>query len=136
MSQGGSPDPLEIVRGIYAGWAEGNLWAGAELYDEHVVYMPPPEDVEEGPFFGLAALTAYMQRWLPTWESWTIEELDSRAVGDTVIAKVRRIGIGKGSGVRVEDEVFQLWTLRGGRIIRFEVIPDEREALSVLGTTA
>ena len=133
MAQGESSDALEIVRAIYAGWADGNLWAGAELYDEHVVYMPPADDVEEGPFFGLEALTAYMHRWLPTWESWKIEALDSRAVGDTVIARVRRIGVGKGSGIRVEDEVFQLWTLRGGRIIRFEVIADEREALSSVG---
>jgi ketosteroid isomerase-like protein len=46
---------------------------------------------------------------------------------------VRQRGVGAGSGVSTEMHYFQLWTFRGGKVIRLEVIADEAEALEAVG---
>jgi len=137
MAPGDDPqrdhEPLEIVRRIYASWAEGKLLANGELYDPYVVYVPPRSDVDPGPYYGIEAVTGYMQRFLEQWESWRIDAVGYTAAGESVVARVRRFGEGKASGVRLEDEIFHVWTVRGGRVIRIDVIDDERDALEAVG---
>jgi hypothetical protein len=98
-----------------------------------VVYTAQPGDPDRGPHYGLEATTAYYLRFLESWEDWRIEGIDYREAGDSVLVRTRRIGIGKGSGVRVEDEAFHVWTFRGDRAIWIEVLLTEAEALEAVG---
>jgi ketosteroid isomerase-like protein len=60
-----------------------------------------------------------------------LEELTD--VGEHVLAKVCERGRGKGSGVEVERELFQLFTFRDDRIARLRMYQDEKEALEAAG---
>lgn len=129
----GADTPLSVVRTIYAGWAEGDFSAAADRFDQHVVYVLHSDDMDRGAYHGMEALRDYMRGFLDTWESWQIDAVEYREVGESVLARVRRTGVGKGSGARIEDEAFQVWTVRGGRIIRVDVMEDERVALALVG---
>jgi ketosteroid isomerase-like protein len=54
-------------------------------------------------------------------------------VGDTVLAEVVQHGKGRASGVEGDNQYFQLFTFRGGKIVRMESIMSEAEALEAVG---
>lgn len=60
-----------------------------------------------------------------------VEELAD--FGEHVLARTRHHGRGKGSGVQVEHRIFQLWTLRAGKVVRARMYYDEAEAREALG---
>jgi len=63
----------------------------------------------------------------------TIQASEVRAVGDTVIASVIQHGKGRASGIEGDSRYFQLFTFRGGKIVRMESVMNEREALEAAG---
>jgi ketosteroid isomerase-like protein len=52
---------------------------------------------------------------------------------DGVLVSCRRRGRGKGSGVEMEGEVHFVFTVRRGKIVRWQMFPSERQALEVVG---
>jgi ketosteroid isomerase-like protein len=128
-----SNENLDALRRVYDGWAAGNAWAEASLYDPHVVHLSQANEPDQGPHYGLEALTKYMRGFLSGWKDWRIEAKEFREAGDTYVVRVRRVGLGKGSGMRVEDEGFHLWTFRGNKVVRIEVYAQECEALEAAG---
>jgi ketosteroid isomerase-like protein len=128
-----SRENLDALQRIYQGWAAGEIWAEAALYDPHVVYISQAGDPSPGPHYGLEAFTAYTRSFLESWDEWRIEGTDYREVGDSFVVQIRRTAVGKGSGVPIEDHAFHVWTFRGGRVIRLEVFERESEALDAVG---
>jgi ketosteroid isomerase-like protein len=131
-----SEENVEIVRQMYDAWAKGDFGAGESLYDPYVVYLGQRGergDPDPGPHYGADAVRGYMRRVLESWESFRIAATDFREAGDSVIVRVHRAGVGKGSHIEVEDEAFHVWTLRGGRVIRLDVFAEKHDALEAAG---
>jgi ketosteroid isomerase-like protein len=74
-----------------------------------------------------------MRSFLEPWEALTIEGNQFRGTGDSVLVAVVQRGVGRLSGAKAELAYYQLWTLRGGKVIRIEVILDEKGALEAAG---
>ena len=74
-----------------------------------------------------------MRRFLDQWEEVTIEAKRLRAVGDTVLATVVQHGKGRASGIEGDTHYFQLFTFRGGKIVRMESVMGQAEALEAAG---
>lgn len=74
-----------------------------------------------------------MRSLLQAWKVFTIRAEDLQEVGDTVLVAVVQGGAGITSGIESEMRYFQLWTFRGGKIIRIESIPDADEAHDAAG---
>ena len=53
--------------------------------------------------------------------------------GDRVAVRLRYYGRGKGSGAAMEGDVWFVWRLRGGRIVRWQMFSSEAEALAAAG---
>ena len=85
---------------------------------------------------GLGEIQDYMRRFLTQFERTTFEAEDLRAVGDTVLVRLVQRGTGSASGIEAELRFFMLLTFRGGKIVRMEVVMDEREALEAVGLAA
>jgi ketosteroid isomerase-like protein len=127
------PENLKTVQRIYQEWAAGNARIDTSVYDPHFVYISQLAEPEPGPHFGLEAANEYYRRFLASWQDWRIEASEFREVGDSVIVRARRSGVGRGSRAAVGDEAFHVWTLRGGKIIRLDVFEREHEALEAVG---
>jgi ketosteroid isomerase-like protein len=67
--------------------------------------------------------------WTGAWDDYRVEVEKLIDFGEHVLAKTRHHGRGKGSGVEVEQEIFQLWTFRHDRVVRARMYYDEAEAL-------
>ena len=53
--------------------------------------------------------------------------------GDHVVATVEARGYGKHSDVEFNEEIAHVWTLRGARIVAWDVYYDAAEALEAVG---
>jgi ketosteroid isomerase-like protein len=128
-----SRENVEVVAEVYADWERGDFKTGTGLFDRHATLVIDSGIPDGGVFVGQEGIRTYMLRFLEAWESLTITANSLRPVGDSVLAEVRQLGHGQGSGVAVEHDYFQLWTFRGGRVVRLETILSESEALEAVG---
>jgi uncharacterized protein len=68
------------------------------------------------------------------WEDFRFEVHDLVDGGDRVVAEITISGTGRGSGVEAEMRIFNVWTLRDGKVIRLVGGYRERaEALEAAG---
>lgn len=128
-----SEQNVKALRGVYAGWEHGDFAVSLPLLDENLTLTIDPDIPDGGAYEGTDGVRDYMSRFLEPWESLTIAAESFEAAGDTVLVKVRQAGIGRGSGAPVELEYFQLWTFRGAKVARLEVIMSEERAREALG---
>lgn len=124
---------VEIVRGIYERWARGEFRAGTELFDPWVVLVLRREFPDAGGYLGLEGIRGYMRRFLEGWDDAVIEAEEFTAAGDSVVVRVHQQASGQRSGIPVDMRYFQVWTLRGGAVIRIESIKERQQALEAVG---
>jgi ketosteroid isomerase-like protein len=103
--------------------------AAAELAPDFEV-----DDTDIPESTGTDSFYSWIGRWDEVWESWTIEDLEIRAVGDdrtlslfTIVAK------GKGSGVELTRNDASVAHHRDGKITRIAYYNDQAEALEAAG---
>jgi ketosteroid isomerase-like protein len=128
-----SQENVETLTRVYAGWERGDFGVSVALFDRNITLVIDPGIPGGGVFVGRDGVRAYMKDFLEAWDSVNIAAQSFEAVGDSVFVKVRQSGIGRGSGVNINQEYFQLWTFRGGKVIRVETILSQSEALEAVG---
>jgi ketosteroid isomerase-like protein len=128
-----SEEHVETLRAIYHEWAKGNVKAGVELLDPHIVYVNRPGLVEAATCYGLEAMQRWMRDFLAAWDTYSAHATEFIEAGDSVLVAVRQEAVGSGSGVPVETEIFHVWTFRSAQVIRLESIADRDEALEAAG---
>ena len=124
---------MDTLRRLYAAWAEGDFTTGLSIFESNVILVIDAATLDGGVFVGVEGVRRYMTRFLQAWESLTIAATGFRERGDTVVAEVEQMGIGQDSGAPVNTTYFQLWTFRGGKVIRLETILSEANALEAAG---
>jgi ketosteroid isomerase-like protein len=128
-----SQENPEIVRRIFDAWGSGDWSIGNEYLDQHAVYVISSDFPAFGAYYGLDGIRAYWRDFLEQWERLTVEAKRVEAVGDTVLAHVVQHAKGRASGIEGEISYFMLFTFRGKKIVRTEVVMDYAEALEALG---
>ena len=129
-----SQENVKIARQVYGAWGRGDFTATVSLLDRNATLVIDASIPDGGGVFvGPEGVATYMRRFLDAWHELTIAGESFRAVGDTVLIRVKQTGIGKGSGVPVDITYFHLMTFRGGKVIRLDAILDEAEALEAVG---
>ena len=73
-----------------------------------------------GPIRWRMHIPAAVEKVFEAWEYWRaeIERIDSEC--DRVAVAVRYTARGRGSGMEIEGSESALWTLRDGRVVRYE----------------
>jgi ketosteroid isomerase-like protein len=67
------------------------------------------------------------------WDEFRLEAEEYFAAGEGVVAFVRAVGRGRGSGVEVDFRSAWLMTLRDGRVVRARLYRDRTKALEAAG---
>jgi ketosteroid isomerase-like protein len=128
-----SRDYVEALRRVYEDWGRGDFSAGPELFDPWVVLVLRPEFPDAGAYLGAEGIRGYMRRFLEDWDHAVIEAEEFIGAGDNVVVGVHQRAAGKGSGIPVDMRYFQVWTFRGGAVIRIESVREREEALEAAG---
>jgi ketosteroid isomerase-like protein len=128
-----SQENVEIVRRVYAAWARDDLPGPGRLFDAQIEYVNPPDAVEPGTRHGLAAFTRAVHDAFDGWETWQIELERFIPAGERVAVVLRYRAHWRTSGVDVEAHESALWTVRDGKVVRYEWFHGPNDALEAAG---
>jgi uncharacterized protein len=130
-----SESNVEIVRGIYAALAKMSDYGDVRVLVERMV----TPDVEWAPieaprtFHGLAGVEEAFGAWFEAMEEFEVTLEEILDAGERVLAVTQHTARGKGSGLAADQRVFQVFTLRDGKVARFEEFADRGDALEAAG---
>jgi uncharacterized protein len=127
-----SRENVEVVRAVIDGWLQGDS-AAMELISEDVVYVAPPTMPGGKTYRGHEGVLEWVVDWRQEWTDYELEIERIDDLGDQVLSVERNRATGKRSGVAVDMETYSLWTLRDGKLIRWEGFASEAEALEAAG---
>jgi uncharacterized protein len=128
-----SQENVEVVRSVYEAWARDELPGPAHLLDAQIEYVNPPGAVEPGIRHGLDAFSQAVRDAFEGWETRQIEPERFVPAGDRVAVVVRYRAHWRVSGVDVEAHESALWTVRGGKVVRYEWFHGPNDALEAAG---
>jgi ketosteroid isomerase-like protein len=129
-----SQENVEILRKLYEHWATGDF--PADFFDpdvEHSRVGAQTPDME-GRWLGLDQFLTVFREYLQALSDLRIEA--ERIVdlgGDRVLVLSRQTARGKQSGVPIEHELGDLFTLRDGKIVRYYSYWNRADALEAAG---
>lgn len=131
-----SGEDLDLIRRAYRLWHAGDFEGLLALCTDDVEWIPPSYLVDiTGTQAGKEALRAGIASYFESFEEFwpEPEEIVDGAEPGTYLALVKTHTKGRGSGAEVTMDVAHLFTIREHRIVRFQVIPDRREARQIAG---
>ena len=129
-----SQENVEIVRHIYeSGQFDRDPEELLELATPDIEYVNPPYAVEPGVRRGLDAVARAMRAFAEVWEDSRHELRELHDCGDMVVADVSWYTRSRGSEREIVNEEAHTWTLREGRLARFEWGQDVGKALEAAG---
>ncbi len=129
-----SQENVEILRRLYEHWATGDF--PADFFDpnvEHSRIGAQTPDME-GRWLGLDEFSTVFREYLQALSDLRIEaERIIDLTGDRVLVLSRQTARGKQSGVPIEHQLGELFTLRDGKIVRYTSYWNRAEALEAAG---
>jgi ketosteroid isomerase-like protein len=126
-------EDVDLLRPVYEQWEAGNLRAGRHLLDADIESVWPHEFPSGGVYRGPEGHARAMREWLSPWEDFTLTAEGIFDARDCVVVPFRVRARGGESGIQVERQWAHVWTMRGGKAIRFEVFLDPGDALRAAG---
>jgi ketosteroid isomerase-like protein len=124
---------VEALRAVYDEWANGNFRAGVDLYDPEVVFVQGPGFPESGAHHGREGIREFMRTFLETCARLTLQARAFLEAEETVVVEVIQRGSGKESAAPGEFRYFHVWSFRGRKVIRLDVIRNREDALEAAG---
>jgi ketosteroid isomerase-like protein len=125
---------LEIVRRMYLAWQSDEPGsAPLEFLADEFEYVNPSYAVHPGIRRGKEGWTSAVRNLSESFDSWKHIPGETIAAGSKVVVIATFQARGRGSSVGLEKFEPQVWTLRDGKIVRFEWFSDRDEAMRAAG---
>ena len=124
-----SQENEEIVREAWDAYSRRDYDRLAGIHDPHIVVIT----LEDGAVYGNDAVLANYERWHEAWEGaeTTVEEVIGH--GDRVLVTVRFQARGRASGIEVDTRLYEVFTLRDGKVLRIDEYERRAGALEAAG---
>ena len=129
-----SAENVEIVRLGYDEFlATGELvervTAPEFVWDMSTFHGWPERQTYEGP----EGTREFLTDWVGAWEDWRLEVRELIDAGDDVVAVLHQSGRSKTTGLEVDMDFAQVWTIKDGKQTRMRMYADPDEALRAVG---
>jgi ketosteroid isomerase-like protein len=130
-----SQENVEITRTSYEALNRRDVDALLEHLDPNIEVPLPEGGIMAGVLRGHQGVRAFLDSYLDAFECFHVQPERFFDAGDRIVVFCRMSGLGRGSGAAIKARPAHLWTMRGGKAVRLEVIPErERErALQAVG---
>jgi ketosteroid isomerase-like protein len=131
---------VEVIRSMFESFPAANkeqLRAGlpeaiAEFCDPEIEFVETPERVDARTYRGHAGAHEAWERWLENWEEYAFEVDRIEDHGEHVLVVIDERARGR-SGASAGARLYAIFTMRGGKILRYREFYDEAAARAVLG---
>jgi ketosteroid isomerase-like protein len=129
-----SAENVEIVRRGYeeflaTGEPVERIMAPEFVWDMSTFHNWPERQTYEG----ADGAREFLGDWVGAWEDWRLEVKDLLDAGDDVVAIVHQSGRSRTTGLKVDMDFAQVWTLDNGKQTRMRMYADPDEALRAVG---
>jgi ketosteroid isomerase-like protein len=131
-----SQENVEIVRGVYAGWVDGDVSSAIEHLDAAVVWEAIADAPDAGTYRGHAGVRRYMEDWLGDFDILSMDFEEVIDAGDRLVIAQRARTRGKGSGIGTELPYAVAYWFRSGTIVEIKEFRTKDEALEAVGLSA
>jgi ketosteroid isomerase-like protein len=128
-----SQENVEIVRRAYAAWNRDDRRAALAFFADDVIWTPAREDPDARPHHGREGVRRFWAQWEDLFDGIRIEPEELVDVSDRIVSRLHITGSGKGSGVDVDQRVYQVVEFRDGSIVRVDEFYDRAEAFEAAG---
>lgn len=129
-----SQQNVEIVRRVIDAWNRDEQETVIRFLDPDVVFDATRRLINPRTYTGMEGMRAMLADRDEVWEEFRTEPDEFVDAGDRVVVIGRWAGKGKGSGIEVQQPVAHVFTLRGGRVVRWELgYTDRGKALEAAG---
>jgi ketosteroid isomerase-like protein len=129
-----SQETANVVRRALDAYNPRDLTVYDELYTPGYEWFPALMGAVDGAsFVGREGVARYYEVVDDTWEEFSVAGEEFRDLGDSVLARIRVEGRGKGSGVPVAGRQTLLCDFHDGKISRVRSYLDHGEALRDAG---
>jgi ketosteroid isomerase-like protein len=120
---------IEVVRRLFDSYVRGDYAEAATCLAVDVVY----EVGQELPARGREAVRVMWERWDDTWDELETVPEEFIDAGDQVLVTVHYSARGRGSGIKFEERLFDVYTFCDGRCVRKREFRRRSEALEAAG---
>jgi len=132
-----SRENVELVEALFATWNREGYKAFLEHVAEDIEWVEVagrPERGKGDETGGRERLREGLESLFDAWEEYRLEPQEVRDLGDDrVLAVLREVARGRGSGIEVGDLWGYVITVRDGQLARVEAYRDHEEALAAAG---
>jgi ketosteroid isomerase-like protein len=98
------------------------------LCHPEVEWVEAPERVDARTFHGIDGMVESFRRWLEDFDEYKFEGVHYEDHGNRVLVEARESGRGSGSGATIESTIYCVFTLREGKLLRYEEFYEEAAA--------
>jgi ketosteroid isomerase-like protein len=129
-----SAENVEVVRRGYelfleTGDVSDEIVAPGFVWDMSTFRSWPERQTYEG----IDGARQFLADWTSAWDDWRLEVRELIDAGDEVVAIVHQSGISKTTGLRVDMDFAQIWTVDEGKEAYMRMYADPDEALRAAG---
>ena len=126
-----SQENVEIVRSAFVAFERGEIGEMLEsMADDLTTHRVDPDDAIYHGKEGFLQATA---DWIEGFEEWTVTPEEFIESGESVVVRVHQTARGETSGVAVENQMWFVFDLRGGKVARVSFHLREAEAHEAVG---
>jgi ketosteroid isomerase-like protein len=124
---------LELVQVAFEAFDANDVEGVIPTLHPEVESHVSPRMMNAGTWHGIDGYREMASAWFEAWEGLRYEVVELEAPDDRhVLATLRQIATGRGSGVPVEMDVFFLFEIEDGRARRLHIYPDRESALAAI----
>ena len=127
-----SQDDVELVRSALAA-APADLEPLFSIMDDQVEWDYVGAFPEVVTYHGPGEVRSFFGQWAGAFDDFGFEAEEILAAGDSVLVLVHQWGRGKETGAQVESRVWQVFTMRSGRVVHCRGYETKAEALEAAG---
>jgi ketosteroid isomerase-like protein len=112
---------VHVVRAIYERLRAGDLEGGLALIDRDFEGRDRPEIPDPQVWRGHQGVLDSLRTSFDEFDSVDFVPEEFLDEGDRVVVVFRFQGVGRGSGLRIDERLYHVWTVRDGKALRMEV---------------
>ena len=126
-------DDIERLRDGYEAFNRGDYDEVLRNFDPDVEFRDRREVPDPRTYHGRGGVLSQFTTIDSEFKDYRIEPLEFEVAGEEhLVATVRQSGTGRASGVPVEETLFHLWHLVGGRVIDMRAFSSREDALRTM----
>jgi len=128
---------VNIVQSMYEAFGKGNVGAVIAALDANVEWLEAENFIYDdgNPYIGPnAVLEGVFMRIVAEWDDFTVSPKEILDAGETVISHGHYTGAYKKNGKQVRAQFAHLFTVRDGKVVKFQQYTDTGQFLRVVSS--